>query len=199
MKPIDSSDAFGATTRITSFPEELLEQILGLCVSDPPLVPLIRPSWHAQHRSLSSSSQTRSQLAALLVCKSWLRIAMPLLYSSIHLVNERQAFLLSWTLAQYPQLGKCVLHLSIMHISRALPAIIKLCPAVQSLDLTLELDSEIRTHYVFPSLQGVAVWDIRKFSLRKLPGVYLTQTNVRLFVSVLSMLVIPRWKNLVSE
>jgi hypothetical protein len=182
-------------TCMARFPEEIVHQILCFCVSAP-LAPLARPSWHIRQKS-----SNRSRMAILLVCKSWLRIATPLLYKSCLLQSEKQAALLSCTLAANPSLGRYARSLVIMGVWGALGDVVKLCPAVETLDLTLDAphgsDTEFRMEEIAEVLSDLQLLDIRHFVLRKLPNVYLTQHKPRFIIFRLSKIV-PRWQRLVS-
>jgi hypothetical protein len=180
---------------IARFPEEILYQILCLCVSAS-LTPPTRPSWHVRQQSCN-----RSRTAALLVCKSWLRIATPAFYKTVLLQSEEQAIMLSSTLVTNPSLGRYVRTLVIMGVWSALRDVVKLCPGVVSLDLTLDgpRDSVAmgQMEEIGMVLSGLQSLDIRYFSLRKLPNAYLTEFKPCFIISHLSR-IIPKWKRLVS-
>jgi len=167
---------------INCLPEEILQQILHSCVSTP-LTPLARPSWHTR-RKLTSTIRNRSRAAALLVCKPWLRIATPLFYQSLVLLNEEQATLCSRTLLANPSLGDYVRSLVVMGVWVALGDVIKLCPGVESLDLTLDAP---RTPVIMPQSEKDAM-----------VLYYLTQYKPR-FVTLCLSLIIPTWQHLVSS
>jgi len=182
-------------TCIARFPEEILHQILCLCVSAPPTPPA-RPSWHVRQQSCN-----RSRTAALLVCKSWLRIATPAFYKTVVLQSKAQAIMLSSTLVENPPLGRYVRSLVIMGVWSALRDVVKLCPGVVSLDLTLDGPREslamCQMEEIEMVLSGLQSLDIRNFALRKLPNAYLTQYKPCFIISHLSS-IIPKWKRLVS-
>ena len=184
----------------SNFPEEVLQQILGFCVSAPS-TPLTRPSWHTRQKS-TSVARSYCRGTVLLVCKSWLRIATPMFYESLILPNEEQANLCSRTLLAAPSLGYHVHNLVVMGVWKALGDVIQLCPFLESVDLTLDAprNSTVRSQLerdamVLCYLRGL---DIKRFVLRKLPNVYLTQHKPR-FATLCLSLVIPTWRPLVSK
>ena len=83
-----------------------------------------------------------------------------------------------------------------MGVWSALKDVVKLCPGVVSLDLTLDgpHDSVEEIGMVLSGLQSL---DIRIFSMRKLPNAYLTEFKLCFIISHLSR-IIPKWKRLVS-
>ena len=180
---------------IGCFPEEILHHILCLCVSAP-FSPPARPSWHVRQQS-----SNRSRTATLLVCKSWLRIATPTFYKSLVLQTEEQTIILSSTLLANPSLGRYARSIAIMGVWSALGNVVKLCPKVVSLDLTLDrprvLDAQFRTEEIAIVLSDLQSLDIRHFVLRKLSNVYVTQSTPLFIISHLSRIV-PKWKRLVS-
>jgi hypothetical protein len=185
---------------ITCLPEEVLQQILLPCVSAT-LTSLVRPSWHTRQKS-TTTIPNRSRGAALLVCKLWLRIATPLFYHSLVLPNEESVTFCARTLLVNSSLGYYVRNLVVMGVWVALGDVIKLCPAMESLDLTLDaprisyIKSQLeRDTMVLCYLRGL---DIKHFVLRKQSNAYLTQHKPR-FAALCLSLIIPTWQQLVSK
>jgi len=130
------------------------------------------------------------------VCKSWLRIATPLFYRSLLILNESQAALLICALHANPSYARCVRHLAVMGLWTDLHDIIDLCPAVEYLDLTLDVSIHAKMEeglrLFFSNLRRL---DIKHFVLRKLPNAYLTMPKPCFAMTQLSS-VIPKWRNL---
>jgi hypothetical protein len=122
-----------------------------------------------------------------------------LFYKHLLLQSEEQTILLSWTLVENPSLGRYARSLKIMGVWGALRDVIRLCPAVESLDLTLDAPrvKDCGMDEIGKALSDLQLLDIRRFVLRKLPNAYVTQPKPRFVVSHLSEIV-PKWQRLVS-
>jgi hypothetical protein len=109
--------------------------------------------------------------------------------------------MLSSTLVENPPLERYVRSLVIMGVWSALGDVVKLCPGVVSLDLTLGGRRESITlrqmEEIAMVLSGMQSLDIRNFTLRKLPTTYLTHYEPCFIISHLSK-IIPKWQRLVS-
>ncbi|KAJ7718664.1 hypothetical protein B0H16DRAFT_1475506 [Mycena metata] len=102
LVPRPCTTSFLATFALTmseNLPDEIISEILS-----PTLKHFIRITF----RLFSSSSSS-----TLLVCKSWLRVATPLLYSFVIIRSKAQANALQLTLQTNPQLGNFVKHLRV--------------------------------------------------------------------------------------
>lgn len=94
-----ASTSFGlrhTPTQLNSFPEELLERILSLCVVSSPdshfrllWLQFGAPS-PLNSEKPSQNTCIRGRLAPLLVCKRFLRISIPLFYHTVHISSPRQ-------------------------------------------------------------------------------------------------------------
>ncbi|EGN94564.1 hypothetical protein SERLA73DRAFT_163095 [Serpula lacrymans var. lacrymans S7.3] len=132
------------STSLASFPEELLERILALCVSPPDTLPT-RPDWHLSRSSPSTpqNEQTpslppRSRITPLLVSKSWLRIATPLFYHTVLLRTPEQASALLITLQGAPDLARAIRTIVVSGCWPCLRELLAACPLLESFDFTLD-------------------------------------------------------------
>ncbi|GJE91861.1 hypothetical protein PsYK624_080120 [Phanerochaete sordida] len=119
---------------IQDLPEELLVEILGLCLLLPPA------DFFADTRLETASQalvcQDRAPAAdVLLVCQQWARIGTPQLYSSLQLVSRRHIDCVAPLLAAHPHLAACVRNLrvssrhsrSLLALARTLPHVSAVC------------------------------------------------------------------------
>lgn len=95
-----SSSKAKASSSSFNIPEEIIEHIL-LLVFFPSGSPL-------QSETCTSPRVPVSPTSVLLVCKTFERIAKPLLYRSLHLRNRIQADKLAATMCRQPKLGAAV-------------------------------------------------------------------------------------------
>lgn len=151
--PRASTSAFPVPSlELSRFPEELLERILSLCVvssNDAP--PPTRPSWHPQPAAARSKAFPslesittnavyfkRDRTAPLLVSKTFLRIATPLFYHTLHISSRAQASGLLTTLRSHASLGLHVRRVALSGVWSEVAEVLRLCPGVVDIDLTLD-------------------------------------------------------------
>lgn len=138
---------------LQDFPEELLEHILGLCVSaqsqSGQTSPPRRPQWH------TPAFQTR-RTSPLRVCKTFYRIATPLLYHNVHVVDVMQAELLLRTLQGNASISPLIRSLVLSTITLQSAQILSLCKGLLALDFTLDAASSSSPPSP-PNSQGDAV------------------------------------------
>jgi hypothetical protein len=124
-----------------SLPDEIISEILSpaLKVPDEAFCDTSSVSPFAKY--------SESTAAYLLVCKSWLRVATPLLYNVVVLRSEAQAKALSFVLSRNKELGKFIRKLRVeggygppMHI------ILRCSPNVSDLFLSLVIYSSDNTN-----------------------------------------------------
>ncbi|KAJ7093864.1 hypothetical protein B0H15DRAFT_1020558 [Mycena belliarum] len=120
-----------------SLPDEILSEILSpaLKIPDKMFANTLEISGFASYRRVSSS-------ATLLVCKSWLRVATPLLYSTVVIRSKPQAQALQAALAEHPELGRFVKKLRVEGgFGKLMLQILKNTPNVRDLAVSLLLPS----------------------------------------------------------
>ena len=177
---------------LLSFPEELLEKILAHCVvAHTPHPP--RPSWHS---SSATTPPVRGRLALLLVSKTFLRIATPLFYHSLHIASPSQLHcLLRDALRPNSALASHIRRVVLAGIWAEGGELLQLCHTrLETLDIILD------TMAVAPGVQGdVRDLDAEEFCaaltemtalthlvVRKPCNVYLTQPRPRYVLSALA-------------
>ena len=174
---------------ILSFPEEVLERILALCV-DAQTDAFANPSWHTRQVSRRASS-------ILLVNRTFLRIATPLLYNT---VVVRSAYQLSTILDNvfrpHPELASFVKTVAISGGSYdGLDDFVRLCVNLEEFDMTLDntpWEEDVRERFG-ESLMGMR--KIKSLVVRK--DAYLTQEKPKHLMGQLSN-AIASWTSLVS-
>ncbi|KAJ7611804.1 hypothetical protein FB45DRAFT_1065818 [Roridomyces roridus] len=119
-----------------SLPDEIVSEILSPALKVP----------DAKFSDLSAVSPfaaySESPSAYLLVCKSWLRVATPLLYHVVVLRSKAQAKALETTLIQNPDFGKFIKHLRVEGgYGPSMRTILKSTPNVTDLFLSLDVRS----------------------------------------------------------
>ncbi|TFK64513.1 hypothetical protein BDN72DRAFT_846498 [Pluteus cervinus] len=149
--------------QLCSFPEELLERILSLCVlSSTQVPPPPRPTWHRRNARQAKSfpspdciephphppttsgvanstvGQNRGRTAPLYVNKLFHRIATPLFYHTIHVTSRHQAHLLRTTLVNRPPVGAHVQRISGAGVWKEMGEVFRLCDRIRALDLTID-------------------------------------------------------------
>lgn len=78
----------------------------------------------------------------LTVCKTWLRIATPLIYNAIILTTKTQAQALAMSVKADKPLGSCIKHLMVCGgFGKFLKQILSSCSHLHTISLTLDLDS----------------------------------------------------------
>ncbi|KAK7024059.1 F-box domain-containing protein [Favolaschia claudopus] len=123
-----------------SLPDELISEILwpALKISD-------NVFSNTSHVS-PFSSYGESTSAYLLVCKSWLRVATPLLYSVVVLRSKAQAKALAAALSGNPQLGRFIKKLRVEGgFGPSMQTVLRCSPNITDLFLTLEIFSSDHT------------------------------------------------------
>ncbi|KAK7035988.1 F-box domain-containing protein [Favolaschia claudopus] len=124
--------------RDNSLPDELISEILS---------PALKVSDHVfsdtSHISPFASYGFRESTSAyLLVCRSWLRVATPLLYSVVVLRSKAQAKALAAALSENPELGHFIKKLRVEGgFGPPMQTILKSSPNITDLFLTLEIYS----------------------------------------------------------
>jgi len=184
------------TTSLASFPEELLERILALSLSPPPLI-LHRPSWHFHHTT-SHTHKNPLFTAPLLVSKSWLRIATPLIYNSLHIHSPAHAALLARTFTANPALASSSRRLVVSGVWPELAPVARACSALEILDITLDASCSLEIHALLETktfCDSLSSLDITHLVVRK-ANVYLSQPKPRHIIAGLAR-AIPRWSRLV--
>jgi hypothetical protein len=187
---------------LASFPEELLERILSLCLSPPP-VPIPRPSWHVPpviSKWPSRNASARVRTAPMLVSKSWLRIATPIVYHTLHVHSPAHAALLSRTLCRNPKLASLTRRLVVSGVWPELAPIARACTALEVLDITLDAGSTVEREAALETAafcDALNTLDIHYLVVRK-ANVYLSQPKPRHVIAGLAK-AIARWRHLVRR
>ena len=188
-------------TTLASFPEELLERILALCLA-PPVLPVPRPYWHVSAPASKSSARfpaSRTRTAPLLVSKRWLRIATPLVYNTLRIHSPAHAALISCTFASNPALAHHVRCLVVSGVWPEIAPVTRACRWLEILDVTLDAswlpESEAFAETAAFSNSLVRL-DIRHLIVRK-ANVYLSQPKPRHVIAGLAR-AISHWRHLVS-
>ena len=123
---------------VNDLPEELLEQILSVCLS--------LPSWGIQEYFCDGGTSLRVRIRArnaglLLVSKAWFRISAPLLYSSVVLSTPTQIKVLATVLQRNPELGTVIRSLWLEPgFPKELYEVVQRAPNIDRLCLTLSLN-----------------------------------------------------------
>lgn len=175
---------------LLSFPEEVLERILALCV-DAQTDAFANPSWHTRQVSRRASS-------ILLVNKTFLRIATPLLYNTVVIRSSQQlTILLDNVFRPHPELAALVKTVAISGGSyNGLDDFVRLCVNLEEFDMTLDntpWEEDVREKFG-QSLMGMK--KIKSLVVRK--DAYLTQEKPKLLMNQLSN-AISAWTSLVSS
>jgi hypothetical protein len=176
-------------TTILSFPEEVLERILALCV-DAQTDAFANPSWHTRQVSRRASS-------ILLVNKTFLRIATPLLYNTVVIRSSQQlSTILDNVFRPNPELAAFVKTVVISGGSYdGLDDFVRLCVNLEEFDMTLDntpWEEDVRERFG-ESLMGMR--KIKSLVVRK--DAYLTLEKPKHLMHQLSN-AISRWTSLVS-
>ena len=174
---------------ILSFPEEVLERILALCV-DAQTDAYANPSWHTRQVSRRASS-------IFLVNKTFLRIATPLLYDTVVIRSSHQlATILNNVFRPNPELAAFVKTVEISGGSYdGLDEFVRLCVNLEEFDMTLDntpWEENVREKFA-ESLMGMR--KIKSLVVRK--DAYLTQAKPKHLMNQLSN-AIGTWTSLVS-
>jgi hypothetical protein len=191
---------------ILSFPEELLERILALCVVAP-LVQTTRPHWHQR----LDSGTIRGRLAPLLVCKKFFRISTPLFYHTIHITSPAQLHsLLSSALRRNPYLATYVRRLLFAGVWAEGGELIAMCNSnIKMLDITLDMtqlapgvntNSYVRDFDAEDFCEGIKyiTHSLTHIALRKPNNVYLTQPKPKYVLGEIAK-AMRNWDNLASH
>ncbi|KAF7353879.1 hypothetical protein MVEN_01073800 [Mycena venus] len=162
-----------------SLPDEIISEILSpaLKVSD---------QLFSDNTGVSPFAKpSESTSAYLLVCKSWLRVATPLLYNVVVLRSKAQAKALSIVLSENDQLGQFIKKLRVeggygapMHV------ILKSSPNISDLFLTLEIYSSDNTNGL---CKGLTLINPTRLILRDLPFRPLENKMVSQLIEALSV------------
>ncbi|KAJ7678020.1 hypothetical protein DFH06DRAFT_1121559 [Mycena polygramma] len=168
---------------LTSFPEELLEQILADTVISLP-TPHPRAPWHSSSTA-SSGKQTRGRAAPLLVCRAFHRIALPFFYHTLVLHSSSQSASLLEAFRLRPELTRAVRTLVLPAPSQNDAEVIQLLVGLRDLDVTLPNQNSS------PDVEDLtnAVRDLRSLralTVRKSPGTYLSQPAPRALLDALA-------------
>jgi len=173
---------------ILSFPEEVLERILALCV-DAQTDAFANPSWHTRQVSRRASS-------ILLVNKTFLRIATPLLYNTVVIRSSHQlTTILDNVFRPNPELAAFVKTVAISGGSYdGLDDFVRLCVNLEEFDMTLDStpwEEDLREKFG-ESLMGMR--KIKSLIVRK--DAYLTLEKPKHLMNQLSN-AIAAWTSLV--
>ena len=174
---------------LLSFPEEVLERILALCV-DAQTDAFANPSWHTRQVSRRASS-------VLLVNKTFLRIATPLLYNTVVIRSSHQlTTILDNVFRPSPQLATFVKTVEISGGSYdGLDDFVRLCVNLEEFDMSLDntpWEEDVREKFA-ESLKGMR--KIKSLIVRK--DAYLTQEKPKHLMNQLSDAIVA-WTSLVS-
>jgi len=174
---------------ILLFPEEVLERILALCV-DAQTDAFANPSWHTRQVSRRASS-------ILLVNRTFLRIATPLLYNTVVIRSAYQlSTILDNVFRPHPELASFVKTVAISGGSYdGLDDFVRLCVNLEEFDMTLDntpWEEDVREKFG-ESLMGMR--KIKSLVVRK--DAYLTQEKPKHLMGQLSN-AIASWTSLVS-
>jgi len=171
---------------LLALPEELLERILVLCVVANPECSPPR-SWH-------TPTPARRAAAILLVNKTFLRIATPLLYRTLILRSPEQlTLLLNNAFKPNPELAAHVRTVVLSGGYEGFDEFVNLCRQLEVLDITLDnnpWDESMQLRFG-DSLQTMG--NIKHLVLRK--DAYLTQEKPKFIISQLAKAV-PNWRSL---
>ncbi|KAJ7052238.1 hypothetical protein C8F01DRAFT_1033432 [Mycena amicta] len=125
----------------TSLPDEIISEILSPALK----VPDEAFADNSDHRS-PFANYTESTSAFLVVCKSWLRVATPLLYHVVVLRSKSQATALSKALRKNPELGRFIKKLRLEGgFGSPMNDILSLAPNITDLYLSLDIFSSDTT------------------------------------------------------
>jgi len=174
---------------ILSFPEEVLERILALCI-DAQTDAFANPSWHTRQVSRRASS-------ILLVNRTFLRIATPLLYNTVVIRSAYQlSTILDNVFRPHPELASFVKTVAISGGSYdGLDDFVRLCVNLEEFDMTLDnapWEEDVREKFG-ESLMGMR--KIKSLVVRK--DAYLTQEKPKHLMGQLSNAIVS-WTSLVS-
>ncbi|KAJ7312838.1 hypothetical protein DFH08DRAFT_717152 [Mycena albidolilacea] len=168
-------------TTLASLPEELLERILAHTVIAPP-APHPRAPWHQGN---TSTKDTRSRMAPLLVCRAFHRIALPFFYHTLVLHSPRQSAALLVALRAQPDLARGVRVLVLPSPSASDAAVLSMLPKLLVLDVTLPNSAEDDLTRAVRDLRT-----LQELSVRKTAGTYLSQPAPRAMLDALSSAVL---------
>ena len=132
-----------------SLPDEIISEILS---------PALKVSDSAFSDAISDVSpfvsHSESSAAYLLVCKSWLRVATPLLYRIVILRSKAQAKALGVALTENNDLGRFIKKLRVEGgYGSPMYTILRHSPNISDLFLTLEIYSDDNTNGLCQGLQ----------------------------------------------
>ena len=191
---------------ILSFPEELLERILALCVVAP-LVQTTRPQWHQRS---ARGTAIRGRLASLLVCKKFFRISTPLFYHTIHITSPTQLHrLLSTALRRNLYLATYIRRLLFAGVWAEGGELIAMCSRnIKMLDITLDVtqlapgvntNRDVRDLDAEDFCEGIKyiTHSLTHLALRKPNNVYLTQPKPKYVLGEVAK-AMRNWDNLAS-
>ncbi|KAF7289030.1 hypothetical protein HMN09_01350900 [Mycena chlorophos] len=119
----------------------LPDEIISLILTQSPALKIPDEAFADNWSTVSPFAQySESTSAYLLVCKSWLRVATPLLYGVVVLRSSAQAKALARALKGNPELGRFVKKLRVEGgLGSALQTVLELAPNITDLFLTLEI------------------------------------------------------------
>ncbi|KAJ7052213.1 hypothetical protein C8F01DRAFT_1033394, partial [Mycena amicta] len=176
----------------TALPDEIISEILSPALKVP-------DEAFSNISSATFASYTESSSAYLVVCKSWLRVATPLLYNVVILRSKAQAKALSNALSnaskKHQDLGRFIRKLRVEGgYGAAMHVILKLSPNVIDLFLSLDIWSPDTTDGL---CKGLKLISPTRLILR---DVQHRGPNNKMVVSLANALVeaIPKWNNLTA-
>ncbi|EKM49691.1 uncharacterized protein PHACADRAFT_154199 [Phanerochaete carnosa HHB-10118-sp] len=135
-------------TAIQTLPEELLREILSYCFHlSPDAFCSSRSRWHSLARpSAYDKKEKRTCQDLLLVCKYWLRLATPLLYTSVAIRTPAHAAAVAALLKATPGLGRALRQLKVFGgYGRDMATIAGASPNVETLYVYVSVKSNEST------------------------------------------------------
>ncbi|KAJ7053845.1 hypothetical protein C8F01DRAFT_995974 [Mycena amicta] len=124
-----------------SLPDEILSEILSPALKVPDDVFCDTTPGQSPFANYTESSS-----ACLVVCKSWLRVATPLLYNVVILRSKAQAKALAGALAQNAELGRFIKKLRVEGgFGPSMHTVLRCAPNISDLYLTFEVYSPDNT------------------------------------------------------
>ncbi|KAJ7445259.1 hypothetical protein FB451DRAFT_1433324 [Mycena latifolia] len=122
-------------TMSENLPDEVISEILSPVLKVPD-----RMFSDTSYKSPFASNSVSTSSSTLLVCKSWLRVASPLLYSTVIIRSKAQAQALQRALQSVPQLGRFVKKLRVEGgFGMAMHKILQSTPNVSDILVSLQL------------------------------------------------------------
>jgi hypothetical protein len=171
-----------------SLPDEIISEILS------PALKVSDEVFRDTSAVSPFSNYSESTSAYLLVCKSWLRVATPLLYNVVILRSKAQAKALSLALSGNEELGQFIKKLRVEGgYGTPMLAILKHSPNISDLFVSLEIYSTDNTNGL---CKGLELINPTTLILRERRGKLVENKMVSQLLDALSKS-IPKWDRLV--